>query len=117
MTTEVGKVLRRIRIDLDERLYDMAKRIDKSSAFLSAIEIGKKTPPANFEDLVIKAYQLSTEVADELRQSSNRSRNNFSIQPNSILGRDTAGLLARKMNTLSDDQLLQIKSLLSETGD
>lgn len=114
MTTELGKELRKIRIDEEERLYDMAKRINKSSAFVSAVEVGNKAPPSGFEELIVKAYKLSEDLAAVLRQAADRSRKNFSIHPNSVLGRDTAGLLARKMNSLSDEQLEKIKSMLAE---
>ena len=40
--TALGKFLRKIRVDNDERLYDMAKRVEVSSAFLSGVENGRK---------------------------------------------------------------------------
>jgi hypothetical protein len=112
MTTEIGKELRKIRIDQDERLLDMAAKIDKSSAFLSAVEVGKKQPPAGFEELVIRAYRLAADAADALRRAADRSRSAFSLQPTSLLGRDTAGLLARRMDSLSEDQLAGIREIL-----
>ncbi|EPZ76653.1 hypothetical protein M798_01860 [Brucella melitensis ADMAS-G1] len=42
MTTELGKELRKLRIDHNERLLDMSKKIGKSSAFISAVETGQK---------------------------------------------------------------------------
>jgi len=48
MTTEIGKELRKLRIDRDERLLDMSERLEKSSAFISAVERGTKTPPNGF---------------------------------------------------------------------
>lgn len=112
MATELGKELRKLRIDHNERLLDMASRIGKSAAFVSAVEIGKKSPPSGFEELIIAAYGLAGVAAAKLRQAADKSRSVFSIQPVSMLGRDTAGLLARRMNTLSDDQLEEIKDIL-----
>ena len=116
MATELGKTLRKIRIDEDERLLDMAKRLGKSAAFLSAVEVGKKSPPSNFEELIIAAYKLRDTAAEGLRIAADRSRQAFTISPRSEIGRDTAGLLARKMDTLSDDELIEIKNLLSRSG-
>ena len=42
MLTEFGKALRRIRLDNDELLKDMADKLKVSSAYLSAVENGKK---------------------------------------------------------------------------
>ena len=36
--TALGKFLRKLRVDRDERLYDMAENVGVSSAFLSGVE-------------------------------------------------------------------------------
>lgn len=117
MTTQLGKELRKLRIDHSERLLDMAGKIGKSAAFVSAVEVGKKSPPSGFEELIISAYGLVGAAAAKIRQAADKSRSVFSIEPASMLGRDTAGLLARRMNTLSDDQLEAIKEILKRGRD
>lgn len=112
MVTELGKELRKIRIDRDERLLDMAKRLNKSSAFVSAVEVGKKSPPSDFEEQVISSYQLAQGLAEKLRMVADRARKAFTIEPESMLGKDTAGLLARQMNNLSEEQLNEIQEIL-----
>lgn len=114
MLTNLGKELRKLRIDREERLLDMAERLEKSVSYISAVEIGKKSPANNFEELVIKAYQLTGEAATCLRRAADASRNTFSLQPNSALRRDTAGLFARRMNGLSDEELIGIKRILEK---
>lgn len=116
-TTELGKELRKIRIDEDERLLDMAERLGKSSAFISAVERGSKTPPADFEDIVIKAYNLVGSAAEILKRAADRSRKAFILEAKSPLARDTAGLMARRMNTLSDDELKRIFAILDKKGE
>lgn len=113
MITELGKELRKIRIDRDERLLDMAERLDKSAAFISAVEVGKKAPPSGFEEAIIAAYGLACDIAERLRSAADRARTAFTIQPNTMLGRDTAGLLARRMNDLSDEQWKDIHDILN----
>lgn len=117
MITELGKELRKIRIDRDERLLDMANRLDKSAAFVSAVEVGKKTPPSGFEEAVVVTYGLAADVANRLRRAADLARTAFTIQPNSPLGRDTAGLLARQMNNLSTDELNEIRDILNRKKD
>jgi hypothetical protein len=114
MITELGKELRKIRIDRDERLLDMADSLSKSAAFVSAVEVGKKSPPTGFEETVIEKYSLAADVADRLRRAADRARKAFTIEPNTMLGRDTAGLLARHVNELSPDQLRDIHDILSK---
>ena len=112
MLTQIGKEMRKLRIDREERLFDMAKKLSKSSAFISAIELGKKQIPNDFEELIIKYYKLTDEAADAIRTAADRSRDTFKIEPNNILGRDTAGLMARKINSLSDQELQNIQKIL-----
>lgn len=115
-TTEIGKELRKLRIDEDERLLDMAGRLERSSAFVSAVETGRKAPPAGFEELVITAYRLVEESANSLRRAADRSRKAFTLEANTALERDTAGLMARRMNTLSDMELNEILAILNKKG-
>lgn len=114
MITEIGKELRRLRIDRDERLIDMADRLGKSAAFISAIETGKKTPPSGFEDLVADVYRLSDDAVGALYVAADRSRRTFTLEPNSSIARDTAGLMARRMNSLSEDQFRNILNILNK---
>lgn len=112
MTTELGKFMRKIRIDKDERLFDMAKRLGVSSAFISAIELGKKSPPEGFEEKITSAYDLQASAAQTLHFLADRERKSFTLEPRSQIGRDTAGMLARRINSLSDADLAQIQKIL-----
>ncbi len=47
MITNFGKFCRRLRIDNGELLYDMAKKLGVSSAFMSSVENGKKNRQKN----------------------------------------------------------------------
>lgn len=115
-TTEIGKELRKLRIDEDERLIDMASRLEKSSSFVSAVETGGKPPPVGFEDHVISTYSLADSAAMILRKAADLSRKAFTIQPPSDLGKEAIGLMARRMNSkmdaLSPDELERILSIL-----
>lgn len=111
-TTELGKKLRKIRIDEEERLLDMARRLEKSAAFISAVETGKKAPPSGFEEIVINVYKLADSAAEAMRRAADRSRKAFTLEANTPLERDTAGLMARKMHILSEKELSEIHSIL-----
>lgn len=113
-TTDIGKELRRLRITEEERLMDMAARLGKSSAFISALERGSKTPPAGFEEAVIKEYRLEGAAAETVRQAANRSRKAFVLEADSPLARDTASLMARRMGSLSVEELKSIFAILTK---
>ena len=115
-TTEIGKELRKLRIDKDERLLDMSKKLNKSSAFISAVERGIKNPPAGFEEAVITAYKLAGDAANAIRRAADRSRKAFTVEADTPLARDTAGLMARRMSSVSEDELKSILEILGEKG-
>ena len=46
MLTSIGKFLRKLRVDHDEILKDMAEKLEVTVSFLSAVENGKKHMPA-----------------------------------------------------------------------
>ncbi len=114
MVVEIGKFLRKLRIDQEERLLDMAGKLKKSSAFLSAVERGRKEPPSGFEELVTKAYQLGADKKKELANAVDRSRKAFTIKPDSAVAHDTAAMMARKIGSLSVDDLKKIQKILNQ---
>lgn len=73
MLTEFGKILRKLRVDHDERMIDMAKRINRSQGFLSAIERGRKPAPDGFDDVIIKEYGLTGSQVDDIKIAYLRS--------------------------------------------
>ncbi|WPM81139.1 XRE family transcriptional regulator [Brucella pseudintermedia] len=117
MVTELGKELRKLRIDHSERLLDMSKKIGKSSAFISAVETGQKSPPTGFEDLIVATYELAKEASEKLKRAADLSRAVFTLSPKTPIGRDTVGLMARKLDTLSDEQLAEIKFIMRKGDD
>lgn len=59
MITNFGKELRKIRVDHNEILKDMAEHLQVSSSFLSAVEVGKKSVPDNWVGIIADEYGLS----------------------------------------------------------
>ena len=91
--TVLGKFLRKIRIDRDERLYDMAKRLGISSAFLSGVENGHKKASATLINNIIDISQFSPQK------------------------QEATLMFARKFDELTDKQIDQIKNILKGDGD
>ena len=66
MLTDLGKTLRKIRIDNAELLKDMAQKVGMSPAMLSSIENGNRRPPSDFVSRMEKAYALTGNQRSEL---------------------------------------------------
>jgi transcriptional regulator with XRE-family HTH domain len=112
MLSDIGKEMRKLRVERGERLLDMGKRLGKSASFISAVEVGSKSPPQGFEDEIIAEYALGVLDAKRLRSVADKARRSFTIQPMTDYGRDTAAMFARRINELSDDELEKINAIL-----
>ncbi len=67
--TPLGKELRKLRIDLEENMANMAKKIGYSTSMLSAIEVNQRTVPDNFVEKLLTAYpslQINRKKFEEL---------------------------------------------------
>ena len=65
---DIGKFLMKLRIDFDETMGRMAKKIGVSHAFLSLAESGKRNMSIKTVRNIIDAYDLKNEQKDELIQ-------------------------------------------------
>ena len=118
MLTAYGKALRKLRIDRQELLKEMAERLKVSSAYLSAVETGKRRIPQNWTDLLVEEYQLDRKVAQELRDAEEVSSMEvrISLEGASDLQRSAALTFAKALDGLSDDELKKIMSSMKGKG-
>ncbi|MGX9361785.1 hypothetical protein C7420_101837 [Pantoea ananatis] len=65
--TALGKFLRKIRIDKNEILKDMAENLKVSVAMLSAIELGKRSISEEFVDNFMAAYPDTVISKDDIQ--------------------------------------------------
>ena len=69
MLTEFGKILRIIRINSGDSSRAMAKKLNLSPSYLSAIENGKRNIPSDIEKLLCDAYPLSSTDVMKIRKT------------------------------------------------
>ena len=115
--TRFGKEVRKLRIDHDITLKDLADRIGVTSTFVSAVEAGRKSIPPNFVQKVVAAMDLGPKEAAELRRAADQSaREQRIVLPStaSPLMRETASALARNFEDLTSEELMQIRSILGD---
>lgn len=116
MVTEFGKYLRKLRVDRNEVLKDMALKLKVSPSFLSAVEIGKKKIPAGFIERIATLYNLPEEERGALEDIEKDSVPSVKIN---LLGsgstqRKVALTFARCFGTLSDGTAQQIINILQQ---
>ncbi len=119
MYTEVGKFLRHLRIEKGETLREMAINLDYSSAFLSAIETGKKRAPNDFFDKISELYVLTKEKKEELTNAIDNSLESIKIDfENATPEKQRVGVLfARSFDKIDEDTLKDIENLIKKRGD
>ncbi len=113
MVTNFGKFCRKLRIDKGELLFDMAKKLGVSSAFLSKVENGNKKPPKEWEDSFITLYDLDESKSSELRQYMFEAINYDSIDMSEFNDDNRQMLLsfARKLGSMDDTKKNELKKM------
>ena len=116
MLTECGKIIRKIRIDNQELLKDMAKKLGVSSAYLSAVETGKRKVPSDWVAKVSTLYALDHESKDELELACEQSAQEVKISLAKATGlqRRTAISFAKALEGLDDQKLKKIMEVVDE---
>lgn len=116
MATRFGKFCRDLRLDHNELLYDMAKKLDVSSAFLSKVENGKGKPPAGWVDIISREYNLNSLTRRELEDCIFEARNQESIDLSSFKQEDRNMMIsfARKIESLDAGRKEELMKLLKE---
>lgn len=108
--TQFGRFCKKLRIDNNELLADMASKLGVSSAFLSKVENGKKKPPKKWEDNIKQLYELNEYQEKELKESIFNAINSDSIDLSSYKADEKELMLsfARKINTIDKDKVVKI---------
>ena len=101
---EIGKFLRKLRIDSNEVLYDMAHKLGCTSAFISSLELGKRPVPAEFQQKVTELYNLSLEQQEEFQRAVDQSVRNVTIPLDELndSSRELALVFARRLKTMEE---------------
>ena len=117
--TPFGEFVRILRIRHHQVMGDMAKILNTSTPFLSAVENGKKNVPAEWIQKIIEHYHLSSEDQIRLRESVEESKLQYKIIPGKagINKRKVAMQFARSFEGMDDDTALKILELLRNKED
>lgn len=116
--TKFGEFVRILRIRCHEVMGDMAKVLNTSVPFLSAVENGKKNIPPEWIEKLIDHYQLSETEAAALREAAEESRLQYKITAGNagITKRKAALQFARSFDSMDDETAEKILELLNRKG-
>jgi transcriptional regulator with XRE-family HTH domain len=114
--TPFGKFMRNVRLEKGLLLKDVAHMLEVTSAYLSALEHGKKgVPNAGLLSKLENHMKLTTEQKKEMRRAAAMSITSVSISSKaSPFAFETANAFARKLPNLSEQQLRRIKGVLED---
>lgn len=119
--TDFGKVLRKLRIDHSEILGDMAKKLEISPAYLSAIENNGRVIPDDLIAKLAQKYNLNDSQINELEEAKAQTKGTVAVQFENHKGNhdyiQTAVMFARDFSKLTAQQVEQLKRLLKEFED
>ena len=113
--TPFGKALRKLRIDRDMLLKDMADKASLTPAFLSAVEAGRKPIPHYLVDRIANSNSLQEEELIKLRAAAEMSAQSVQINLSRLTSdfdRSLAVQLARNFDDLDDSRKREIKEIM-----
>jgi len=101
---KLATFLRMLRLQNGQVLKDMADLLGVSSAFLSAVENGKKKMPSDWYEKLRESYGLNDEQYDNLKQLAMESQKTISLnlEDTSDSKRQLAATFARQFNDLDE---------------
>ena len=114
MLTQIGRFLRKLRIDNGEILKDMAAALGVSSAFLSAVENGKKKMPEGWVKKLTDIYSFTAEQTEELQTAVMDTNHTVELNlQNATPGNRALALsFAREFDSLDDETSKKIFEIL-----
>lgn len=120
MLTPFGKLLRKIRIDQDKTLADVAEMANVTAAFVSALETGKKPVPSGFVEQVRQGLCLTQLQVSALTSAAALQAKEVTIALNhrSDKAKELAVAFARRFDSLSETDIAGwLKKIDAGSGD
>lgn len=114
MISKFGVCLRKIREQEKDSLRQMAIKLGVSAAFLSAMEVGRKTIPVEYVDKIKGIYVLTQEQEIELENSIHETNERVPIELAAMneAQKDISLMFARKIKTADEELLRKLKEAL-----
>lgn len=115
MLTPFGRELRKLRVDRDLRLLDLAEKLGQSVAAVSAIETGRRPIPLDYVKLLSLNLNLSASVTERLQVAADQTHTEVQVGNLPVRDRELVAAFARSVSGLTDDQISDIRKLFRST--
>lgn len=117
--TEYGKELKKILIEKNYRIYDLAKALSVSSSFISSIVTGKKNVPNDFNEKIAKILSLDSNELEKLNTKAALSKDHCKIDLSQCnhTAKNIILSFQRNLSDLDDETLEKINEILNKRGD
>lgn len=114
MITAFGKFCRKLRIEHDEILKDMASKLNVTSAYLSAVEMGKRNIPEHWGNMLREVYNLNIAQSKELKVAIDSSVKQIKLNLDnvSLPKKQAAIMFARKLDELGEEDIKKIFEII-----
>ena len=114
--TKFGEYTRDLRIDRGENLKEMAENLGVSSAFLSAVENGKKQVPKTWYEKISSLYELALKEKEKLKNAIEESKNMLVLNLENVTqaNKEFALVFARSFEELTDEERKKIQGILTK---
>ena len=114
--TKFGEFVRILRVKHHEVMGDMAKVLDTSLPFLSAVENGKKNVPKDWIAKIVEHYQLDTDEQMQLEDSieASKTQMKLNLMNSGSNQREAALQFARSFDGMDDETAMKIVKLLEK---
>ena len=116
MVTQLGKILRIIRINTGDSMRSMADKLDVSVSYLSAIENGKRNVPVNFEEKVVSKYNLSDKDKENLRNAIAQTAANVKVNITELSEKKKKLIYALSKDELDDETIERLCEIIEKKG-
>lgn len=119
MITALGIFLRKLRLDVDEIMKEMAEKLEVSPSFLSAVENGKKKIPDTWYDMIVRLYDLTEDKQNELIISIEESQKSIEINLENLSKekKRLAFSFARELENMNEQEIHKMKKIFREDGE
>lgn len=114
--TKFGKTIRKHMIDRDENLGTLAEMFNVTTAFVSAVLLGKKPVPEDWFNKLCEHYSLNEKDKNELFDDYCDTKNTIKIDVSNVATskKKLAIQFTRKLPELSEEELKSIMGILGE---
>lgn len=114
--TRFGKSIRKLMIDNEENLGDLAQLLGVTTAFVSSVLIGKKPVPEEWYNKLSEHYGLDDLAKNDLYDAYCETKNTVKLDVSNVeTGKKRLALqFQRRLPELSEEELKSIFDILGE---